>query len=279
MRIRGERVAERRRELRMGLGTLAVRVGTNYAAIAGIESGVEPRTVTLGLVGRLARVLGVDAGWLLDLEDGEVRLENEPNPPDEDTARLGACLVAAGRSVPTLTLRGFLGWSEERFTSAAEALDTRLRPCGQRLVSDATLGLLALASSPDTGGSLYGFRAQLRGSGPDLTLDVRSARVLYAVLSRQATRGAAAATSLSARAAIRRLVRAGVLEKPETGVDTLRLTAVARRSLLVDEAPRFQPTGAGAVSDGRSRSPSVGSRRPARKTSTRPAAGQSLGSW
>jgi XRE family transcriptional regulator of biofilm formation len=74
--IIGERVRKRRLELGLSQRELARRLGVRYATLSDLERGVREE-MTIGLLRKLAKALGVTSDWLIGMYEDE-QSEREP---------------------------------------------------------------------------------------------------------------------------------------------------------------------------------------------------------
>jgi transcriptional regulator with XRE-family HTH domain len=72
----GERVRKRRLELGLSQRELAHRLGVRYATLSDLERGVREE-MTIALLRKLARALGVTSDWLIGMYEDEDS-EREP---------------------------------------------------------------------------------------------------------------------------------------------------------------------------------------------------------
>lgn len=72
----GERLRKRRQELGLSQRELARRLGARYATISDLERGVREE-MTIALLRKLARALGVTSDWLIGMYEDE-ESEHEP---------------------------------------------------------------------------------------------------------------------------------------------------------------------------------------------------------
>jgi transcriptional regulator with XRE-family HTH domain len=72
----GERIRKRRLELGIGQRELARRLGVRYATLSDLERGVREE-MTIALLRKLARALGVTSDWLIGIYEDE---EGEQEP-------------------------------------------------------------------------------------------------------------------------------------------------------------------------------------------------------
>lgn len=117
----------RRNEAGLSRRQLAVRVGVSHSTIRLLERDENHDVLTLGLVGRICDVLGVQLGAVLADSQG-----GGGGGPDE---RLLEAALAEHRGglVHRSDLEHSFGWDRRRFTEAAERLDKRLIDSGQVL--------------------------------------------------------------------------------------------------------------------------------------------------
>ena len=237
MRIRGDRIVERRMELGLSARTLATRAKLTPTIITTLETGQQALYLTLTEIGRLTAELAVDVTWILDLEEGPgLDAQEGKKASDDSISKLGAMLTTAGSKVPTAAALELFSWTEAELEAALSRLDIRLRACGQRLRWDHEDGTVGVASDPGAGLSKAEVKAAVRASVARVRLDPNGARVLYAVTSREVTyKGLAADNNM--RVQMRRLIHAGILEEVGKETEPLRLTPEARRSLALDERP------------------------------------------
>jgi len=72
----GERLRKRRLELGISQRELARRLGVRYATLSDLERGVREE-MTIALLRKLARALGVTSDWLIGMYEDE---DSEPEP-------------------------------------------------------------------------------------------------------------------------------------------------------------------------------------------------------
>src|SRR2546427_5684523 len=72
----GERIRKRRQELGISQRELARRLGARYATLSDLERGVREE-MTIALLRKLARALGVTSDWLIGMYEDE-ESEREP---------------------------------------------------------------------------------------------------------------------------------------------------------------------------------------------------------
>jgi transcriptional regulator with XRE-family HTH domain len=80
----GERIRKRRQELGISQRELAHRLGARYATLSDLERGVREE-MTIALLRKLARALGVTSDWLIGMYEDE-----DPESKPDGVALVGA---------------------------------------------------------------------------------------------------------------------------------------------------------------------------------------------
>ena len=73
----GERIRKRRQELGIGQRELARRLDIRHATISDLERGVQ-KDMTIALLRKLARALGVTSDWLIGMYEDDDQGDIEP---------------------------------------------------------------------------------------------------------------------------------------------------------------------------------------------------------
>lgn len=217
----------RRAELGLSVRSVANQLGVSGIVVTGLETGSNHQDLPLGLVARLAAILGLDTADLFRRDEEAA----SGDALESDVAAVGGLLFEAGIVTPTSALRRALGWNPRRLRIALDQLDGRLRAVGMRLsrqddrsriVRDVT------ATSPSEVAALI--RSHITRDG----LNRAEASILFRIEEGRAPRE----PSNPEAVAIGTLLNAGLIEvgKAPTGTSErpLVLSDVVRFSLMLD---------------------------------------------
>ncbi|MCZ2818026.1 DUF2442 domain-containing protein [Modestobacter sp. VKM Ac-2984] len=133
----------RKMELRLSRHDIAKRLGVTTAVVGRLESGANHAEQPLGLLLRLAGLLGLDLADLLPRHRAQATPPTVPagqttglgtsDEGAEDVRLVGAALHALGVLVPTETLADVLGWTAERLAAAIDGLALTAPAAGLRV--------------------------------------------------------------------------------------------------------------------------------------------------
>lgn len=124
----GTFIRRRRAELGLSARSVGANLGVTPSVVTRLEIGQNHQDISVGVVARLAEVLGVDVADLFLASTSRLR-----DAEADDIAALGSLLHQADVVTPRAVFRDVLGWSDERVRSTIEALDEQLRTVGMRL--------------------------------------------------------------------------------------------------------------------------------------------------
>jgi transcriptional regulator with XRE-family HTH domain len=228
-------IRARRQALKIGDNDLAARLGVSISVIRLLEAGTNHDVLSLGLVGKLAEVLGTD------LRDLLLRADIEPATADDnlddDRRRLHAALEEVGRVVNAEELAKGLGWQLRRVYPAARALRSALSDSGQQLAHTSGVGY---ALMPREGILTTAERQRLhRARTARHGIRHADARILRTIMHGQLDAKSYKATTEATRISVQSLRNLGLVSQTPAG--DWQLTAGTRSSLLVDE---LMPDGA-----------------------------------
>lgn len=126
----GDLIRRRRAELGLSSRAIASQLGVTGSVVTRLEAGDNHQDVTLGLVAKLARLLGVDIADLLATDE---RVVDDERDLDGAVAAIGSMLLEARIETPGAALRDSLGLSQSVLREAIDELDHRLRGVGMRV--------------------------------------------------------------------------------------------------------------------------------------------------
>ena len=172
MRVNTDLMRRRRRELGMSERDLAAAAGVSKMFVRHLESGGGDALVTMEVLRRMGRAIGVSAVSLLE-EDGVERCGS-------DASAVGAMLTELVEPTPPAVLASTLGWGLERTEAALTGLETTAPSVG--LALQRIHGLVSLRrSATDLDAELlrraHATAIARRGLGAS------AARLLYLVLT------------------------------------------------------------------------------------------------
>lgn len=246
---------------------VARALGITPAAVRSLEIGRNSTRLTLPIISKLARVLGVDARVLI-VPRVEPAGATAPLAQADDHIKLEAALAIVRRGTTRAQLCEMLGWKLKRLNAAIPALDSALEGRGQRLhrLSASRLALRP-AEETLTHAEQDGVRRSLT---PREGLRLDEAELLNAVMHGQVTTRSGQLMKNNMLNMLGGLINRGLVQQKGGRYE---LTDDAREALLVGEFPeqksRRRPTKRSG-SKRREYAASNGSHRQARaSTSTR----------
>lgn len=228
-----ERVAARRRSLRLSVAALAAPLGTSSGVLLRLEHGDSQEHLDLAFVADLARALGCPAADLMAHADFVVHggepapIESLPDVPT-DAQILGSVLFAAAGWIGVDDCCAHLSWPMDRVTDALRAFEHCAQGIGLRVAWNGDdVRLLPAHQDPGT--------PQPRAARGRRGVDAE----LAALLHRLARGDGETMVRRHSQIAQARLVALGLARAEATACDTgLALTDLARFNLcLSDEAP------------------------------------------
>ncbi|WP_138733601.1 helix-turn-helix domain-containing protein [Modestobacter excelsi] len=242
----------RKMELRLSRNDIAKHLGVTTAVVGRLESGVNHAEQPLGLLLRLAGMLGVDLADLLPhrrasaTRPNVVASENagadDRGEGPEDVRLLGAALHTLAVLVPVESLADVLGWDAARLATAINGLELAAPAVGLRVHRLQNRVSLVRATDALPAEALA---AVLRYDAARTGLDTTQARLVHAALTRAVTdptgRGGRGGRHMLARSNAEKVAAgslggAGMLTTDDAG--DLCLTDDAAVSLLVPPQPR-----------------------------------------
>lgn len=180
----------------------------------------------------ICNLLGVSARDLMDWPDdphpnNDLSAPNQPEP-NELARRLGSVLLSAGRPLPIQSAAHLLGVEPDELDEPIDTLATQLAGSGIVLHNRAGNLLLAPAANAPWKSDI----AQALAVAIDVTgLSVTEADFLGRVFRGPTTTAKRLAATTAKKPALHRLYNAGLIERPESETEPLRLTDAAERSL------------------------------------------------
>lgn len=225
MRVNADLMRRRRRELGMSERDLAAAAGVSKMFVRYLECGGGDDQVTVEMLRRMGRALGVSAGQLLE-EEGIER-------SGHDVAAVGAMLTELIEPTPPAVLASTLGWGLERTEAALAGLEATAPGVG--LALQRIHGMVSLRRSAT---DLDAERLR-RGHATGISrrgLSANAARMLYLVLTD--TLGDKRRPTITEQQALIQLRNGGLLVEsaPETHLarQTLAVSADVEWSLRAD---------------------------------------------
>ncbi|WP_067497900.1 helix-turn-helix domain-containing protein [Nocardia ignorata] len=117
------------------LGLTGARLDTAIGiGLQVLQNDRDQRSVSLAVLARLTRVLGLTPNELLILDSGPPQLEAEPGPRGCDDAVLLLALAVAHDGIDIDLVLHHCGWSHERLEQAVAALGVQLSPTALAVV-------------------------------------------------------------------------------------------------------------------------------------------------
>ena len=226
-------IRRRRAELGISVRAAAETIGLSGPTFTRLESGSDHGGLELGVVVRLASLLGLSLDQLIVKGQGAVTSAGEPAGIAADVAALGAVLFATQTHTPVGTLCEVHGWTLARLHTAEEALKAALCHVGITLSrQNARLGLARAEGAVDQDVLQ---RALRKHQGRD-HVSITEARLLHRIEHGDAP----TQPSNTERVALGMLVNAVLItfgpSRPK-GEAPLILCEDVRFSLLIDEEP------------------------------------------